>query len=228
MLKEHWFQAFASNHLTTRILLLDFNWGDVKLLEPLLQDQAIRNSPFVGGVAWHGYGGNVSTQSVIHDRYNVDGFLTERSGFNDGSSQEKRDFEDIVGVIRNWGKSIVKWPVAADENHGPNIGGCDSCRGLVTVHTKEPRAGQVEYGIEYYTLGHYTKFVRKGAYRIDSTANPEVLNVAFKNPDGSLVLIAYNDAAQPKTFKVRWHSQAFDYTLPVNTGVTFRWQPAPR
>src|SRR5262249_30207049 len=81
----------------------------------------------------------------------------------------------------------------------------------------------VEYGIEYYTMGHYTKFVPVGAARIDSTANDSVLNAAFKNPDGSLVLIAYNNTNETQAFKVRWHSQVFRYTLPVSTTATFRW-----
>jgi glucosylceramidase len=77
---------------------------------------------------------------------------------------------------------------------------------------------------EYYTMGHFTKFVPNGAHRIDSTANSQILNVAFQNPDGSLVLIAYNDTTAPQTFKVVWHGQSFTYSLPVNTSVTFRWK----
>ncbi len=134
----------------------------------------------------------------------------------------------MVGVLRNWGKAIVRWPVATDENFGPHVGGCAGCAGLVTVHTDDAHAGQVDYGIQYYTLGHLTKFVRKGAYRIDSTANSNILNVAFQNPDGSLVLIAYNDTDSAQAFRVRWHGQAFDYTLPVNTSVTFVWQQAQK
>lgn len=226
MLKNYWFLAFQANHLTTKILLLDFNWNSVALLEPLLQDPAIRNSPYIGGVAWHGYGGDVTVQSTIHDRYGMDAFLTERAGHAGGSKSQKADFEMMVGVLRNWGKAIVRWPVATDENFGPHLGGCGGCAGLVTVHTDDAYAGQVDYGIQYYTLGHLTKFVRKGAYRIDSTANSDILNVAFKNPDGSLVLIAYNDTDSPQSFHVRWHKQAFDYALPVNTSVTFVWQPS--
>jgi glucosylceramidase len=223
MLKDYWFPAFKANQLKTKILLLDFNWGDVGLVEPLLKDEAIRTSPYVGGIAWHGYSGDPATQSQMHDKYGVDSFFTERSGFTEGSRQQQQDMRDMVRVIRNWGKSFVKWPVAVDEKQGPHRGGCENCRGLVTVHTKDAQAGQVDYTIEYYTMGHLTKFVRNGAQRIEPTANSQVLNVAFQNPDGSLVLIAYNDTTTPQAFKVAWHSQAFYYTLPPNTSVTFGW-----
>jgi glucosylceramidase len=223
MLKDYWFPAFQKNHISTKILLLDFNWGNAGLVEPLLKDAAIRTSPFVGGVAWHGYGGDVAVQSRMHDEYGVDQFFTERSGFDGGSRQQKRDMIDMVKVIRNWGKTFVKWPVAVDENNGPNRGGCDTCRGLVTVHTHDRYAGQVDYTIEYFTMGQLTKFVPNGSYRVDSTDNPNILNVAFKDPKGSVVLIAYNNTTSPQSFKVAWRSKSFDYTLPVDTTVTFRW-----
>lgn len=224
MLKTFWFPAFRSNRIRAKILLLDFNWNSADLVEPLLKDESIRKSPFVGGVAWHGYGGDVTVQSRMHDHYGVDQFFTERSGFDGGNRQQKQDMIDMVHVIRNWGKSFVKWPVAVDENNGPNRGGCDTCRGLVTVHTNDSRRGQVDYTIEYYTMGQLTKFVPNGSHRIDSSDNPDVLNVAFKDPHGSLILIAYNNTSRSESFKVRWHSKSFTYTLPVNTTATFRWR----
>jgi glucosylceramidase len=224
MLKDYWFPAFEKNHLTTKILLLDFNWSVADLVEPLLADPAIRNSPFVGGVAWHGYSGPPAIQSELHDRYGIEMFMTERSGFGAGSKQQKQDMRDMVNVFRNWGKSFVKWPVAVDENFGPHRGGCGNCTGLVLVHTNDAEAGQVEYTTEYYTLGQYTKFVPNGAVHIQSEANPKVLNVAFENPDGSLVLLAYNDTADPQRFKIVWHARALYTTLPTNTTVTFKWR----
>ena len=65
MLKNDWFPAFKANNITAKILLLDFNWNRASLAEPLLKDEAIRTSPFVGGVAWHGYSGDVTGQITV-------------------------------------------------------------------------------------------------------------------------------------------------------------------
>ena len=54
---------------------------------------------------------------------------------------------------------------------GPHNGGCATCTGLITVHNGDSRSGQVDYTVEYYDMGQLTKFVKPGAYRIDSTAN---------------------------------------------------------
>jgi glucosylceramidase len=225
MLKEAWLPAFAARKLSTKILLLDFNWGNQDLLVPLLRDPEILKSPYVGGVAWHGYGpdGGYIAQTVIHDHFGLDAFLTERSGFANDDKQQRRDMHDVIGVTRQWGRSLVKWPVASDEHSGPHIGGCPTCQGLVKVYTEGPRAGQVEYTIEYYTLGHLTKFVRRGAERIDSRAPREIMDVAFANPDGSLVLIAYNDGSTERPLSVSWRSKSFKYTLPAGASVTFKW-----
>jgi len=110
---------------------------------------------------------------------------------------------------------------------GPHNGGCGTCTGLVTVHRNDSRRGQVDYTVEYYTMGHLTKFVKPGAVRIDSTANSTVPNVAFKNADGSKALIAYNTSGSTQTVKVNWGGQSFTYSLPTKTSATFTWSGTP-
>jgi hypothetical protein len=228
ILKNYLLPALAGNNLSTKVLLLDFNWGDSTWVEPLLQDSAIRNSSQVAGVAWHGYWpvnpSDYGKQTLIHDAYPPQQtFFTERSGGTWITNQIKQDFEDIIGVTRNWSKNIVKWGLALDQNHGPHYNGCGTCTGLVTIHNGDAVSGQVDYTIEYYTMGHISKFVTPGAVRIDSSNNTSVWNVAFKNPDGSKVLIAFNDTTSPQTFKVLWGGQSFNYTLAAYAGVTFKW-----
>jgi len=228
ILKNYLLPALASNNLTTKVLLHDFNWGDSAWVEPLLQDSTIRNSSQVAGVAWHGYWpvnpSDYAEQTTIHDAYPPQQtFFTERSGGTWITNQIKQDFEDMVGVTRNWSKNFVKWSLALDQNHGPHYNGCGTCTALVTIHNGDAVSGQVDYTIEYYTMGHLSKFVIPGAVRIDSTDNTSVWNVAFKNSDGSKVLIAFNDTTASQTFKVLWGGQSFNYTLPSYAGVTFTW-----
>jgi glucosylceramidase len=48
-------------------------------------------------------------------------------------------------------------------------------------------------------------------------------DVAFRNPDGSLVLVAYNNAPGPTQFAVSWRQKTFTYELPAQGTVTFVW-----
>jgi glucosylceramidase len=227
--KTNLLPAFHAAGLSTKVLALDWNWDAYGGYgAPVVDDSAIRGDSLFGGIAWHGYGGNVSQQATVHNQYpSVDAYDTEHSGGTWIGDQQQEDMRNIIDYTRNWGKSVVKWSLAVDQNHGPHNGGCSTCTGLITVHNGDGRTGQVDYTIEYYDMGHLTKFVRPGAYRIASTANTAVPNVAWRNPDGSKALIAYNDSGATQSVKVNWGAQAFVYTLPAHTTATFTWSGTP-
>jgi glucosylceramidase len=120
----------------------------------------------------------------------------------------------------------VKWSLALDENLGPNLtlnaglGGCSTCTPIITVNSS---TGAVTKDIEYYTLGHYSKYVLPGAIRLFTTDTPAIASVAFQNPDGSIALIAYNNSSSSQTFNVQWGTMSFSYTLPATAAATFTW-----
>jgi glucosylceramidase len=74
--------ALRAAGLSTKLLIHDWNWdGYDTWAAPLMNDPAVRNDPNFGGIAWHGYSGNVSAQTTIHNRYpNVNAYDTEHSG----------------------------------------------------------------------------------------------------------------------------------------------------
>jgi glucosylceramidase len=217
--------ALQSAGLSTKLLIGDWNFDTYDTwVSPLINDSAIRNHPNFGGIAWHDYGGNPSTESTVHNQFpSVNMYNTEHSGGTWVGNQHADDMGDLIDYFRNWGRSWTKWSLAVDESMGPHNGGCGTCTGLVTVHRNDGRRGQVDYTIEYYTMGHLTKFVKPGAVRIDSSANGTVPNVAFKNSDGSKALIAYNTSGSTQTVKVNWGGQSFTYSLPTKTSATFTW-----
>jgi glucosylceramidase len=226
--KTNLLPALQSAGLSTKVLIGDWNFDTYDAwVAPLINDTAIRNHPNFGGIAWHDYGGSPSTETAVHNQFpSVNMYNTEHSGGTWVGNQQSEDMGDLIDYFRNWGRSWTKWSMAVDEQMGPHNGGCGTCTGLVTVHRNDGRRGQVDYTIEYYTMGHLTKFVKPGAVRIDSTANGTVPNVAFKNPDGSKALIAYNTSGSAQTVKVNWGGQSFVYSLPIKTSATFTWSGA--
>lgn len=226
--KNNLLPAFHAAGINTKLLVLDYNWGNYNDLGSVpLADAGLRGDSLFGGIAWHGYGGDVNLQTTIHNQYpNVDAYDTEHSGGTWVGNQHHDDMLDIINYTRNWGKTVTKWSLAVDQNMGPHSGGCGTCTGLVTVHNGDSRHGQVDYTVEYYTMGHLTKFVRYGANRIDSSANSTIPNVAWRNPDGSKALLAYNGGTSAQSLKVNWGNQAFTYTIPARTSATFTWTGA--
>ncbi|MFI6209601.1 lectin [Streptomyces sp. NPDC051041] len=211
--------------LSTKVLAHDWNWDTYDAYAAqTVDDAAIRSHPNFGGIAWHGYGGDVTEQTAVHDRYpQLDAFGTEHSGGTWIADQQREDMMNIIDYTRNWAKSVTKWSLAVDQDRGPHNGGCGTCSGLITVHNGDARHGQVDYTVEYYTMGHLTKFVRPGAQRIASTASATVPNVAWRNPDGSKALIAYNGSAAARTVTIGWGDQHATYSLPGRTSATFTW-----
>jgi glucosylceramidase len=116
----------------------------------------------------------------------------------------------------------MTWNMALDEGAGPTNGGCQDCRGVVTIDTVTSR---VTYNVEYFVLGHASKFVSPGAVRVASVCDPRdhVETVAFRNPDGSHVLIVLNPAGESRTFRAGCSAGAFTYALPAGAVATFRW-----
>jgi hypothetical protein len=83
--------------------------------------------------------------------------------------------------------------------------------------------GAVSYPVEYYTLGHFSKFVLPGSVALWSSNAAGVISAAFTTPEGKVVLVAYNDSSTVKTFSASWRGLSFEYALPALAGATFTW-----
>src|SRR4029077_20849855 len=131
-------------------------------------------------------------------------------------------FPEIIQNMRNWARAFVKWSLSVDENQGPHTGGCSTCSPIALVNST---TGSISYSIEYYTLGHFSKYVLPGANRVYSSNAQGIVSAAFVNPapDNSRVLVAYNISSATQTFQVLWGTQTFTYTLPSLAAATFTW-----
>lgn len=206
--------------LGTKILGWDHNWDNPGYAESVLAQTGNNTA----GTAWHCYGGDPSAQSQVKSDYpGKDIFFTECSGTTSGNT-----FADsllwqgtnlAVGATRNWARSVSLWNMALDNNHGPVIGSCTNCTGVVTVD-----GGNVTYNADYYVLGHLAKFVKPGAVRINSIAQGQggIQNVAFRNPDGSVALVAVNTGGT-QNFQVSYGGSSFGYSMPAGSMATFTW-----
>ncbi|HEX3590491.1 MAG TPA: ricin-type beta-trefoil lectin domain protein, partial [Pseudonocardiaceae bacterium] len=218
--------AFHAAGVGSKVLALDWNWSNYASFGAQeVNDATVRNDPLFGGVAWHGYDeGSAAEQTTVHNQFpGIGTFDTEHSGGTWIANQQNEDMNNIIDYTRNWGQSVVKWSLAVDQTMGPHNGGCGTCQGLITVHNGDARSGQVDFTVEYYDMGQLTKFVQPGAFRIDSTANATVPNVAWQNPDGSKALVAYNGTSTAQQVVVNWGNESFSYSLPAATSATFTW-----
>src|SRR5215472_15123014 len=218
--------AFRDAHLKTRILVFDHNWDLIEYPLEVLSDA--KAASFAAGTATHCYGGSVTAQNELHERFpDKDIWLTECSG---GDWQKGGVLEQqvrlVIGATRNWAKSVVLWNLALDQDHKPFLGGCTNCRGVITVnHASQP--SQIVPTVDYTALAHASKFVAPGAYRVESnTFDGSLEDVAFRNSDGSLVLLVLNTSGSRAHFNIGWAGKYAAYELPGGAVATFRWNPS--
>lgn len=215
----------AQENLNTKVLLYDHNWDVTDYARDILNIS--QTAVYTAGTAFHGYAGTFNAQSTVYNYNQSKGiWFTEVTGTdqysNFGDNLKWLATNLLVGSIRNWSKSILLWNLALDNNNGPKNGGCNDCRGVVTVNSN----GTFDEEVEYYALGHLSKFVNPGAKRVKSNNNNIIKNVAFKNPDGSFVLVAFNTSSSYRFFKVRSGGKQFSYGLVGGALVTFKWYPS--
>ncbi|MGD0734481.1 MAG: chitobiase/beta-hexosaminidase C-terminal domain-containing protein [Terracidiphilus sp.] len=228
LLQTYVLPALANANLSTKVFVWDHNWDTPSYPEYVLSGLTPQQLTQVAGTAWHGYAGAPGAQQLVQNEFPTLGtWETEHSGGTWQTDQFTTDMLEITQVLRNSAKSFVKWSLALNENLGPNLTqndppltGCNTCTPIVTVNSS---TGAVTKDIEYYTLGHYSKYVMPGAFRIYSSNTPHIASVAFKNPDGSTALIAYNSSSTSQTFNVQWGTQSFTYSLPATAAATFTW-----
>jgi glucosylceramidase len=221
VMRDYVLPALTANQLTNRLLVYDHNWDTPSYPQTVLSDPTLAGSAQVAGIAWHGYAGTPGAMLSLEGQYPAKGnYETEHSGGSWVSDQVRADFEEIIHVIRSWGKCYLKWNLAGDQNDGPNSGGCNDCTPLVVVNSS---SGTVSYTTDFYTLGQFSRFVLPGAYRIYSSDSAGIISAAFLNPDGSKALVAYNDSPGSISFQVQWGNQSFYYSLASYCGATFTW-----
>ena len=75
----------------------------------------------------------------------------------------------------------------------------------------------------YYVIAHAAKFVRPGSVRIASNRVLELNDIAFKRPDGKIVLIVINNGKDVQTFDVWYHNRTFKSSLNTASVATYVW-----
>lgn len=214
---------FRSRGLKTQILDYDHNWDNPEMPLEVLADPVARS--YIAGVAWHCYEGDVPAQSVVRDAYpDKDVWFTECSGGEWGPKFGETlgwmTDKLIIGAANHWARGTLLWNLALDPAHGPHKGGCGNCRGVVTI---DPATGNVTRNVEYYVLGHASRFILPGAFRVAATRQAEGIEAAaFVNPDGSRVAILHRASGEgPVTLAL--DGLSYSVAIPQGAVATLRW-----
>jgi len=117
---------------------------------------------------------------------------------------------DIIGCLNNWVDGWVDWNMVLDTKGGPNWFE-NWCVAPVIV---DPEKDEVYLTPLYYTMAHFSKFIRPGAKRIGFENSDESLMVtAAKNIDGSIAVIVFNEGDTSKNFTLSLNGITKDISI---------------
>jgi glucosylceramidase len=184
-------------------------------------------APTLGGIAFHCYQG-MGQLSALHRQYPSENIIMDECS---PGIAPYATAEIPIDATRNWASAVQLWNLALDASGGPyeTIWGCPGCTGIVTVNERKQTPS---LGLNYFQYGQTTRYVQPGAVRIFSNRQVSdgygitrgVDNVAFVNPDGTKVLVAYNNRRRASRLAVRWRGRYLNWTLPGRATVTFIWR----
>ena len=106
---------------------------------------------------------------------------------------------DIIGCLNNWVDGWVDWNMVLDTQGGPNWFQ-NWCIAPVIV---DPKKDEVYFTPLYYTMAHFSKYIRPKASIIGlENSDIELKVTAAENTDGSIAVVVFNEGTTQKSFKL--------------------------
>lgn len=183
----------------------------------ILENKKVNERVWAVGHHWYS-GDHFEGLSLVQEQLHKPNICTEFcAGIN----------EDVVTVAEKYAREMCQnmnhytiascdWNIMLSENGGPyhnrtaesvavagqvfesKNGGC-----YAPVLYNQER-NELNYTPIYYYIGHFSKYVKRGAKRIATTKyTDEIYTCAFKNPDNSLVVVILNATDAEKPMHIR-------------------------
>ncbi len=240
---------FEKQGIGTDILLFDHNCDRPDYPLSILEDP--KAAAYAAGSAFHHYMGDPSAMTQVHqfrpdkDIYFTEQMIVDRSGGPVTRQIAPSVKRMLIDIPRNWSRNVILWNLAADPQANPHTGngGCPFCFGAITLD-----GNTVTRNLAYYVVAHASTLVPKGSFRIHSTAPDDpagflfedeqapgamrlmrydragvLPNVAFRTPDGRVVLVVANTSSSVQRVKIQYNGQFATVTLPSGAVGTYEW-----
>jgi glucosylceramidase len=219
-IKKYVGPLFKANGIKTKIVLYDHNCDAPEYPISVLTDSAARQ--YVDGSGFHLYAGSINALTKVHNAfpdknlYFTEMMVTNRNGFNIANPIDRI----LIGAVRNWSKNVILWNLAADSNNKPHTdnGGCAMCQGAITID-----GDIVERNSAYYVIAHASEFVPLGSVHVESSAVEPLSNIAFKTPNGKIIVIVANKTTTNQSFNISIGNRMAQSALPAGAVATYVW-----
>ncbi len=180
---------------------------------------------YIGGFAFHWYTGDHFdavrlTQEAFPGKELIftEGCV-EYSRFADSNEVGKAEMyaHDMIGNLNAGATGIIDWNLLLDAQGGPNHVG-NFCAAPVMC---SEAFDDYEKRLSYYYIGHFSRYIRKGAKRLATSRFSDSVEIAaFENPDGSTAAVLMNRTGSDNRFCLTDGAEGHFITLPAHSIVT--------
>ena len=227
---------FAVNNLRPNLDKAGFK--DVKIVvwdhnKERVLDRAIESFAVPGakdaiwGVGFHWYSGDhFDALRMTHEMFpDKPLLLTEFCRGNSRATGALGDWADaeayaneIIGDFNNYMTASIDWNMVVDLQGGPYSDRTGGCKAPIVVD-KEKNTFTMEPA--FYAVGHFSRFVKRGAKRIgNSVYNVDLKVASFKNPNDEVVVVVLNKAERAVNTRLRIYDSTAQVNIPAKSLTT--------
>ena len=235
-------KRFADNHITTKLWIMDHNFDMAQTFaKPLLDDPRIKKITHM--VAFHDYRGRPEEMALLARQHpEIPAVISEHSY---GSV---RQLGRLLDILANGATGQISWTTVNDGRMRaapPQPGGAPPQPGAPPTPPPAAPAGPPDYErmtrtmvvpqgespsahlpVTYCGYQTFSPLIQRGARRIASNVltRLDTSNVAFRNPDGSVVSVLVNWGAEAFDLGVLRGDKALLFNMPPNAILSLRFK----
>ena len=129
---------------------------------------------------------------------------------------------DMIGCMNSWVEGWIDWNMVLDRQGGPNWFK-NWCVAPVIV---DPEKDEVYFTPLYYTMAHFSKFIRPGAVRIGfEMSDASLMMTAVQNPDGSIAVVLLNMSSDARNINLSLGDRSVDVQISAQAIQTILVSP---
>lgn len=197
-------KTLEKHNLKQNIYIWDHNRDQMleRATEILKDKEAYK---YVYGTAFHWY----DQEEFDEVRKTHDAFPDKHLIFTEGCQENgphlgdyavgERYGRNILNDLKNYNEGYIDWNLFLDDVGGPNhVNNLCSAPIHIKVFNEE-----IYRNISYYYIGHFSKYIKPQAIQIESKGDKDLYYIAFKNPDGSFVVVIQNEKEQDYKIEIK-------------------------
>ena len=96
-----------------------------------------------------------------------------------------------------------------NEKGGPNHVN-NNCDAPILVNTE---TGEIYYNSPYYYIGHFSRYIKKGAIRLDYGINSDNLKTTVWESNGKVIIVILNETEKKQNYKINYKNEYLEYNI---------------